>query len=464
MVISMFSKEEVLETFEMIHLSGLNIRAVTLGINLLDCIDKDLDKINSNIYLKIITVADRLLVESHNLEHKYGIPIVNKRIAVTPIAFLLESAISGLPRDEWISTALTIAKTLDRAAEKVGVDYIGGYSAFVQKGFTNGDVALIDSIPDALSKTDRVCSCVNIAETKSGINVDAALMMGEVIKKTAKLTENKNGLGCTKLGVYVNAPSDTPFMPGAYHGVGESEATINVGISGPGIIRVIVEKSDNLNFRDLAEKIKRTSFKITRVGELIGQEVAKRLNVKFGIVDLSLAPTPSKGESIAEIIEAMGLEYCGIPGSTAALALLTDAVKKGGSMATSFVGGMSGAFIPLSEDSCMVKAAQKGALSIEKLEAMTSVCSVGLDMVTIPGDTSSETIAAIILDEMAIGLVNNKPLGVRLIPVPGKKSGDNVDFGGLLGSSVVIPVSPFSSSKFIKRGGQFPSTIRSLTG
>ena len=460
----MFSKEEVLETFEMIHLSGLNIRAVTLGINLLDCVDRDFDKLKSNIFSKITSVAERLLEESQDVEHKYGIPIVNKRISVTPVAFLLESVVTDIPKKEGVSRAIQVAKTLDRAAEKIGVDYVGGYSAMVQKGWTSGDIALLNSLPEALSSTERVCSCVNIAETKSGINVDAALKMGEVIKKTAEKTSGEDGFGCTKLGVYANAPADTPFMPGAYQGVGESEATINVGISGPGIIRVIVEKSENLDFRALAEKIKRASFKITRVGELIGHEVAKRLKVEFGSVDLSLAPTPAKGESIAEIIQAMGLDYCGAPGSTAALALLTDAVKKGGSMATSFVGGMSGAFIPVSEDAGMVEAAKVGALSIEKLEAMTSVCSVGLDMVTIPGDTSSETIAAIILDEMAIGLVHNKPLGVRIIPVPGKKAGDKVKFGGLLGSSVVIPVSKFDSSRFVKRGGQFPSTIRSLTG
>ena len=448
----------------MIHLSGLNIRAVTLGINLLDCVDKDFDKLKVNIYTKITTVAEKLLEEAKELEHKYGIPIVNKRIAVTPIAFLLEPVVSNHSLEEGVSRALQVAQVLDMAVEKVCIDYAGGYSAMVQKGWTSGDIALINSLPMALSTTERICSCVNIAETKSGINVNAALKMGEIIKKTAELTSDRNGFGCTKLGVYANAPPDTPFMPGAYHGVGEAEATINVGISGPGIIRAIVEKSEDLDFRALAEKIKCASFKITRVGELIGCEIAKRMKVEFGSVDLSLAPTPTKGESIAEIIEAMGLEYCGAPGSIAALALLIDAVKKGGSMATSFVGGMSGAFIPVSEDSGMVKAAQIGALSIETLEAMTSVCSVGLDMITIPGNTSSETITAIILDEMAIALVNNKPLGVRLIPVPGKKAGDKAEFGGLLGSSIIMPVSKFDSSKFVKRGGQFPSTVRSLTG
>ncbi len=460
----MFSKEEVLETFEMIHLSGLNIRTVTLGINLLDCVDKDPDTLKANIYRKITTVAEKLLEEVGDVERKYGVPIVNKRISVTPVALLLESVAVNMRQKEAEAISIGLAQTLNKAAEKIGVDYVGGYSAMVQKGWTNGDTVLIDSIPKALSSTERVCSCVNIAETRAGINVDAALKMGEVIKKTAEMTRDRNGIGCAKLGVYANAPPDTPFMPGAYHGIGEAEATVNVGISGPGVIRAIVEKSEDLDFRALAEKIKRASFKITRVGELIGREVAKRLTVKFGIVDLSLAPTPAKGESVAGIIEAMGIERCGAPGSTAALAILTDAVKKGGSMATSFVGGMSGAFIPVSEDSGMVEAAQVGALSIEKLEAMTSVCSVGLDMLLIPGDTPAETIAAIILDEMAIGVVNNKPLGVRLIPVPGKKAGDRADFGGLLGSSVVMPVSTFSSSRFVKRGGQIPSPIGSLTG
>jgi uncharacterized protein (UPF0210 family) len=460
----LFSKDEVVETFEMIHLSGLNIRTVTLGINLLDCVDRDYDAMKSRVYSKITTVANHLIDEAEEVEHRYGIPIVNKRLAVTPAALLLGAAIAGLKQEEAETRAIELAETLNRAAAKIGVDYIGGYGAIVQKGWTAGDISLIGSIPRALSTTERVCSCVNIAATRAGINVDAALKMGEVIRKTADLTKGRSGLGCTKLGVYVNAPADTPFMPGAYHGVGEAEATLNVGISGPGVIRVITEKSDDLDFRALAEKIKRASFKITRVGELVGREVAKRLNVKFGIVDLSLAPTPAIGESIAAIIEAMGIDQCGAPGSTAALALLTDAVKKGGSMATSFVGGMSGAFIPVSEDSGMVKAAEAGVLSIEKLEAMTSVCSVGLDMVTIPGDTSVETISAIILDEMAIGMINNKPLGVRIIPVPGKKAGDRVDFGGLLGSSIVMPVSRVGSVKFVRRGGQFPSPIRSLTG
>jgi len=461
---AVFSVEEVVETFEMIHLRGLNIRTVTLGINLLDCVDRDPDKVEEKVYWKITSVADRLVEEVEEVEERYGIPIVNKRISVTPIALLVEGLAAGRREDEAAAISLGLAKTLDKAAEKVNVDFIGGYSALVQKGWTTGDVTLIGSIPLALSSTERVCSCVNIAETRTGINVDAALKMGEVVKKTSELTADRFGVGCAKLAVYANAPEDTPFMPGAYHGVGEAEATVNVGISGPGVIRVIVEKSGGLDFRALAERVKRASFKITRVGELVGREVAKRLNVKFGVVDLSLAPTPAKGESVAEIVEAMGIEYCGAPGSTAALALLTDAVKKGGSMATSFVGGMSGAFIPLSEDSGMVEAAKAGALSLEKLEAMTAVCSAGIDMVTIPGDTPPETISAIILDEMAIGVLGEKPLGVRIIPVPGRGAGEVVEFGGLLGSSVVMPVSRLDSSRFVKRGGQFPSPIASLKG
>jgi len=460
----MFSKDEVIETFEMTHLSGLNIRTVTLGINLIDCIDKDFDIMKNKIHNKMTKKACNLIKEVNDIESRFGIPIVNKRVAVTPISFLLESVVADLSDKDSITRSIELAKILNEIAFEIGVDYIGGFSAMVQKGFTKGSKTLIESIPKALSNTERVCSCVNIAATKSGINVDAALKMGEIIKKTAAMTKKRNGMGCTKLSVYANVPPDTPFMPAAHHGIGESEYTINVGISGPGVIRTVVEKNADLDFRSLAEKIKRTSFKITRVGELIGREVANRLNVNFGIVDLSLAPTPTKGESIADIIQMMGIDYCGAPGSTAALALLTDAVKKGGSMATSFVGGMSGAFIPVSEDSGMVKALQVGALSLEKLEAMTAVCSVGLDMIAIPGDTPVETISAIILDAMAIGIMNNKPMGVRLIPVPNKEAGEKVEFGGLLGYSVIMPVSKFGSEKFVKRGGQFPSPISSLTG
>jgi uncharacterized protein (UPF0210 family) len=358
--------------------------------------------------------------------------------------------------------AIRVAETLDKAAKTVNIDFIGGYGALVQKGFTPGSRVLIDAIPTALSSTDRVCSCVNIASTKAGINVDAARIMGRVVNETADYTAHKNGIACARLVTFANAPDDNPFMAGAYHGVSEPETTVNVGISGPGVIREVVERSNDRDFRALFEVIKQTAFKITRVGELIGREVAKRLAVKFNIVDLSLAPTPRKGDSIADIIEAMGIEYCGAPGSTAALALLTDAVKKGGSMAASMVGGLSGAFIPVSEDAGMVEAAMANALSIEKLEAMTSVSSVGLDMIAIPGDTSPETISAIMLDTMAIGVLNNKPAGVRLIPVPGKTVGDVVEFGGLFGATVIMPISRFNSSYFVKRNGQIPPPISSL--
>lgn len=462
MVLVMFSAEEVMETFEMISLSHLNVRTVTLGINLLDCADAHIKKMKEKIYGKIVSTAGNLVEKANAVERKYGIPIVNKRISVTPISLLLEAGIKGRPKGNAIARTIEIAEVLDKAAKDVGIDFIGGYGALVQKGFTKGDLVLIDSIPEALACTERVCSCVNIAGTKAGINIDAALKMGEVVKQTALKTKDRSGIGCAKLVCFANAPEDNPFMAGAFHGPGEPESTINVGISGPGVIRNIVEKSGKADFRSLAEIIKRAAFKITRAGELVGQEVANSLNVKFGIVDLSLAPTPERGDSVADIIEAMGVEYCGAPGSTAALMLLTDAVKKGGSMATSFVGGISGAFIPVSEDAGMVEAARAGALSIEKLEAMTSVCSAGLDMIAIPGNTRSETIAAIILDVMAIGVINNKAVGVRLIPVPGKKAWDRVEFGGLFGSTVVMAVSRFSSRNFVKRGGQIPSPLASL--
>lgn len=455
--------EEVVETFEMVQLRHLNVRTVTLGINLLDCADPNFKAMKERIHGKILSSASRLVREAEEVERSYGIPIVNKRIAVTPIALLMEATTAGMPDDRAMERCVEIAEALDEAAKAVKVDFIGGYAALVQKGWTKGDLALIGSIPKALSSTDRVCSCVNIAQTRDGINVDAALKMGDVVKRTAELTKERNGLGCAKLVAFANAPENNPFMAGAFHGVGEHEATINVGISGPGVVRAIVEQSESLNMRDLAEVTKKVVFKITRVGELVGKEMAKRLGVRFGIVDLSLAPTPEKGDSIADIIEAMGIEFCGAPGSTAALALLTDAVKKGGSMATSFVGGISGAFIPLSEDSGMVDAARAGALTLEKLEAMSSVCSSGIDMVAIPGDTPRETISAMILDEMAIGVFTNKPVGVRVIPVPGKKAGDELNFGGLFGKAVVMPVSRFSSAKFVKRGGQIPPPIASLT-
>lgn len=460
----MYTPDELVETFEMISLQHLNVRTVTLGINLLDCSGPCLNEVASKVKGKILKVAQNFVDEVQAVESKYGIPIVNKRIAVTPLAIILEPLVVGLPDAQATRVCVELAKTLDEAAKNVQVDFIGGYSALVQKGWTKGDFSLMNSIPDALSSTETVCSLVNIADTRSGINVDAALKMGEIISETASRTSSRNGLGCAKLVTFANAPEDNPFMPGAFHGLGQPENTVNVGISGPGVIRAVVEQHRDIDFRELADLIKRAAFKITSVGQLIGKEVAERLGVKFSAVDLSLAPTPEKGDSIANIIEAMGVESCGAPGTTAALALLTDAVKKGGSMASTFVGGLSGAFIPVSEDAGMVEAARKGSLTIEKLEAMTAVCSAGLDMITIPGDTSPETVAAIILDEMAICVLNNKAGGVRLIPVPGKKVGDYVEFGGLLGGSVIMPVSRFNSTQFVRRRGQIPSPISSLKG
>lgn len=459
----MYSPQEVYETFEMLSLQHLDVRTVTLGINLLDCIDQNFDNMVEKVSSKIINVAGSLLTVAKEIELKYGVKIVNKRLAVTPLAILLEPHSIGANADAE-NLGVKLAESLDRVASKIGVDFIGGYSAFVQKGWTPGDIALINSIPKALSSTSRICSCVNIAGTKSGINVDAAVKMGEIVKETARLTSDKKGVGCAKLVTFTNAPEDNPFMPGAFHGLGEAETSVNIGISGPGVIRAIVEKNDDLDLRDLADLIKRAAFKVTRVGELLGREVAQRLGIKFSTVDLSLAPTPQEGDSIARIIEAMGIERCGAPGTTAALALLTDAIKKGGSMGTSFVGGLSGAFIPVSEDAGMSEAVEKGALSLEKLEAMTAICAAGLDMIAIPGDTSAETISAIILDQAAICIINNKPGGVRLLPIPGLKAGDYVEFGGLLGRSMVMPVNKFSASKFLKRGGQIPSTLNSLRG
>jgi uncharacterized protein len=460
----LFTPEEIIETYEMIFLRHLNVRAVTLGISLLSCVDNDFDAMRQKIHNKIAKKAERLAQETETVEKKHGIPIVNRRLAVTPIALLLEPVVDGLTQEEAINRAVMLAQTLDDAAESVNVDFIGGFGALVEKGLNKGGAVLIDSIPRALSQTERVCSCVNIATTKAGINVDAAQKMGRVIKETAELTAERHGIGCAKLVTFANAPGDNPFMAGAFHGVSEADTTINVGISGPGVIRGVVEEAKDLDFRGLVDLIKRSSFKVARVGELIGREMAKRVDAKFGSVDLSLAPTPQEGDSIADIIEAMGIEYCGAPGSTAALALLTDAIKKGGAMAVSSVGGLSGAFIPVSEDSGMKAAALAGALRIEKLEAMTSVCSVGLDMIAIPGDTEAETISATILDEMAIGVINNKPAGVRLIPIPGCKAGETAKFGGLFGEAVVMPISTFSSAKFVKRGGQIPAPFLSLRG
>ena len=460
----MFTPDEVLETYEMIFLRHLNVRAVTLGISLLSCVDRDFGTMREKIYSKIVEKAGKLAEEAEMLERKHGIPIVNRRLAVTPVALLLEPIVEGLTPAEATNRAVMLAQTLEEATAHVNIDFIGGFGALVQKGLNKGGAILIDSIPRALSVTERVCSCVNIATTKTGINVDAAQKMGKVIKETAELTADRHGIGCAKLVTFANAPGDNPFMAGAFHGVGEPDTIINVGISGPGVIRAVVEEAKDLDFRGLADLIKRSAFKVARVGELIGMEMAKRLEARFGSVDLSLAPTPQEGDSIADIIEAMGIEYCGAPGSTAALAILTDAIKKGGAMAVSSVGGLSGAFIPVSEDSGMKDAVLAKALTIEKLEAMTSVCSVGLDMIAIPGDTKAETISATILDEMAIGVVNNKPTGVRLIPVPNGKVGETVKFGGLFGEAVIMPISTFSSARFVRRGGQIPAPFLSLTG
>ena len=453
----LFSTEEILETIRMIAVEHLDIRTVTLGINLQGCASDDVEVVSQRIHDKIVTTAKRLVPEADSIESKYGIPIVNKRVAVTPIATLLDAPVASMSEDDAIVAGVQIAKSMDSAAKFVDIDFIGGYSALVHKGFTIGSTALINSIPKALNETETVCSSVNVASTKSGINMDAVIKMGNIIKSASKRPIN-----CAKLVTFANAPPDNPFMAGAFHGSGEPEAVINVGISGPGVIRAVVEQSENADLGTLAENIKRTAFKIARVGELVGREMASRLGVKFGIIDLSLAPTPTRGDSVANILEAMGLERCGTHGSTAALSLLTDAVKKGGAMASSYVGGLSGAFIPVSEDSGMAKAVEEGAINLEKLEAMTSVCSVGLDMVVVPKDTTSETISAIIADECSIGVVNNKATGVRIIPTG--KEGDYVEFGGLLGRSPVLSVSKFHSGKFVLRGGRIPASIQSLTG
>ncbi|EHP83646.1 PFL family protein [Methanotorris formicicus] len=457
----MFLPEEIIETIRMIEYENLDVRTTTLGINLKDCISEDLDVLKENIYNKITTLAENLVETANRVSEKYGIPIVNKRISVTPISLIVGSAIRDLSKEEKINACVEVGEILDKAGKKVKVDFIGGYSALVHKGATKEDKALIDSIPYMMEKTEKVCSSINVATTKSGINMNAVKRMGEIIKETSLRTEN--AIGCAKLVVFANAPEDNPFMAGAFHGVGEGDAVLNVGVSGPGVVRAVVEKIPDADLGTLSNEIKKTAFKITRVGELVGREVAREIGVEFGIVDLSLAPTPARGDSIANILEAMGLERCGTHGTTAALALLNDAVKKGGAMATSYVGGLSGAFIPVSEDAGMVEAVEVGALKIEKLEAMTCVCSVGLDMIAIPGKTPASTISAIIADEMAIGVINKKTTAVRIIPVPGKDVGDYVDFGGLLGKAPIMPVSEFSSEKFINRGGRIPAPIQSLT-
>ncbi len=447
---------EVNETNKMIELDNLDVRSITLGISLLDCIDSDLQKLNDNIYRKITTVAEKLVETGEEIERGYGIPIVNKRISVTPISLIGEAACQT-PGD-----FATIAKTLDRAAKEVGVNFIGGYSALVSKGMTPGDRNLICSIPQALAETERVCSSVNVGSTKTGIDMDAVKLMGEIILKTAQYTKENDSLGCAKLVVFCNAPDDNPFMAGAFHGVTEADAIINVGVSGPGVVKKALEQVRGADFETLCETIKKTAFKITRVGQLVAQEASKRMQVPFGIIDLSLAPTPAIGDSVAEILEEIGLEYAGAPGTTAALALLNDQVKKGGIMASSYVGGLSGAFIPVSEDQGMINAVESGALTLEKLEAMTCVCSVGLDMIAIPGDVPPSTISGIIADEMAIGMINQKTTAVRLIPVIGKGIGETVEFGGLLGHAPVMPVNRFGCDAFINRKGRIPAPVHSF--
>lgn len=447
---------EVNETNKMIEQENLDVRTITMGISLLDCIDSDLDKLNEKIYNKITEKAKDLVRTGRDIEMEYGIPIVNKRISVTPIA-LIGGAACKTPED-----FVTIAQTLDRAAETVGVNFLGGYSALVSKGMTPADEMLIRSIPKALSVTEKVCSSVNVGSTKTGIDMDAVKLMGEVVLETARLTADRDSLGCAKLVVFCNAPDDNPFMAGAFHGVTEADCIINVGVSGPGVVKTSLEKVRGKDFEALCEMIKRTAFKVTRVGQLVAREASKRLKVPFGIVDLSLAPTPAIGDSVAEILQEIGLERVGAPGTTAALALLNDQVKKGGVMASTAVGGLSGAFIPVSEDQGMIDAVNAGALTIEKLEAMTCVCSVGLDMIAIPGDTSASTIAGIIADEAAIGMVNQKTTAVRVIPVIGKGVGETVEFGGLLGYAPIMPVNNFSCDAFVQRGGRIPAPIHSF--
>jgi hypothetical protein len=455
----MINNNDILETIQMIQEENLDIRTITMGISLLDCIDPDIDKACTKVYDKITKRAENHVKVGEALEKRYGIPIINKRISVTPIAMIHAATTNGRTES---SDPTRFALALDKAAKTTGVNFIGGYSALVHKGFSAGDLELIRSIPEALSQTERVCSSVNIGSTQAGINMDAVRLMGEIILEAAQKTAQNFCFGAAKIVVFCNAVEDNPFMAGAFHGVGEPDAVINVGVSGPGVVRAAVAKMQNAAIDEIAEQIKRTAFKITRMGQLVGAEAAKMLGVPFGIVDLSLAPTPAVGDSVAYILEEMGLEKCGAYGTTAALALLNDAVKKGGVMASSHVGGLSGAFIPVSEDAGMIAAVQTGALSLEKLEAMTAVCSVGLDMVVVPGDTSADIISAIIADEAAIGMVNNKTTAVRIIPAIGMKEGDVLDFGGLFGSGPVMAVNKFSPAKFIARGGRIPAPLQSL--
>jgi len=445
---------DILETIHMISDDCLDIRTITMGISLLDCCDGDISRAAEKIYDKITKKAERLVRVGETIEHKYGIPIINKRISVTPIALIANSCEA--------QDCAPLATALDMAAKTTGVNFIGGYSALVHKGCTEGDRRLIESIPEVMASTERVCSSVNVATTRAGINMDAVAEMGRIIKRTAFNTRSRDSIGCAKLVVFANAPEDNPFMAGAFHGVGEGESAINVGVSGPGVVYSAIKKAGPCTFSELADIIKKTAFKITRMGQLVAFEASRELETPFGIVDLSLAPTPAVGDSVAHILEAMGLESCGGPGTTAALAMLNDAVKKGGVMASSHVGGLSGAFIPVSEDAGMIDAVKCGSLSIEKLEAMTAVCSVGLDMIAVPGDTSESTISGIIADEIAIGVVNNKTTAVRIIPAYGRHVGDSVEFGGLLGSAPVMPVSRFSCENFIARTGRIPAPIHSL--
>ena len=448
------NNNNVFETIRMIEEENLDIRTITMGISLLDCIDSDEKRLQDKIYDKITKSAKDLVKVSKSIEDEFGIPIVNKRVSVTPISIIA----SALDCNSYVN----IAKTLDKAAETIGIDFLGGFSALVQKGYTKGDKILIQSIPESLAETNKVCASVNVGSSKTGINMEAVKELGHIIKKTARLTKDNKGLGCAKLVVFANAVEDNPFMAGAFHGVGEADKIINVGVSGPGVVQRALERVRNEPFDIVAETIKKTAFKITRMGQLVGNEASKRLNVPFGIVDLSLAPTPAIGDSVAHILEEMGLERVGTHGTTAALALLNDAVKKGGVMACSHVGGLSGAFIPVSEDAGMIDSVLNGSLNLEKLEAMTAICSVGLDMIAIPGDTNASTISAMIADEAAIGVINNKTTAVRIIPAPGCKVGDMVEFGGLLGRAPVMKINNNSSEEFIKRGGRIPAPIHSF--
>lgn len=450
----MYNKREIIETIQMIKEQNLDVRTITMGISLIDCMDTDINKSCEKVYKKIYNYAKDLVKVGDAIAKKYGIPIINKRIAVTPISMLL--GVSG-------GNPILYAKTLDKVATDIGIDFIGGYSALVQKGFAPGDLELINSIPEALASTSKLCSSVNIGSTRAGINLDAVKIMGQVIRKAAELTQDRECIGASKLVVFCNAVEDNPFMAGAFHGVGEANTVINVGVSGPGVVRAAIANAQkDASIADIAEIIKKTAFKVTRMGQLVGVEASKMLNIPFGIVDLSLAPTPAVGDSVAHILEEIGLEQCGACGTTACLAMLNDAVKKGGVMASSRVGGLSGAFIPVSEDAGMIDAVEKGSLSIEKLEAMTAVCSVGLDMIVVPGDTTAEVLSALIADEAAIGMINSKTTAVRVIPAINKKDGENLNFGGLFGYGPIMNISKLKPNVFINRGGQIPSPLNSL--